>query len=60
MSAASTAVISALMAIENNVITQLEGIVDSDVDQTIRNLTRIGAEGMLETDKLILKIMTGK
>jgi L-cysteine desulfidase len=60
MSAASTAVISALMAIENKVITQVEGIVDNDVDQTIRNLTRIGAEGMLETDKLILKIMTGK
>ena len=60
MSAASTAVISALMAIENKVITQVEGIVDNDVDQTIRNLTRIGAEGMLETDRLILKIMTGK
>lgn len=60
MSAASTAVISALMAIENNVITQLEGIVDNDVDQTIRNLTSIGSEGMMETDKLILKIMTGK
>lgn len=60
MSAASTAVISALMAIDNKVITQVEGIVDNDVDQTIRNLTLIGAEGMMETDRLILKIMTGK
>jgi len=60
MSAASTAVVSALMAIENKVITQVEGIVDNDVDQSIRNLILIGAEGMLETDKLILQIMTGK
>jgi len=60
MSAASTAVTSALMAIENKVITQLEGIVDKDVDQTIQNLTTIGAEGMAETDRLILKIMTEK
>lgn len=60
MSSVSTAVISALMAIEDKVITQVEGIVDNDVDQTIRNLTRIGAEGMQETDRLILQIMTGK
>jgi L-cysteine desulfidase len=58
--AVSTATISALMAIENKVITELEGIIDEDVDQTIRNLTSIGGEGMLETDKMILKIMTGK
>jgi len=49
-----------LMAIENKVITQLEGIVDKNVDQTIKNLTTIGAEGMAETDRLILKIMTEK
>ena len=60
MSAASTAVTSALMAIENKVITQLDGIVDKNVDQTIKNLTTIGAEGMAETDRLILKIMTEK
>ncbi|MDP4278726.1 MAG: L-serine ammonia-lyase, iron-sulfur-dependent, subunit alpha [Bacteroidota bacterium] len=60
MSAVSTATISALMAIENKVITQLEGIIDDDVDQSIQNLTTIGAEGMKETDKLILKIMTDK
>lgn len=60
MSAASTAVTSALMAIENKVITQLEGIVDKDIDQSIKNLTTIGAEGMAETDRLILKIMTEK
>jgi len=58
--AVSTATISALMAMENKVITELEGIIDDDVDKTIRNLTSIGAEGMKETDKLILKIMTGK
>jgi L-cysteine desulfidase len=30
------------------------------VDQTILNLTRIGRDGMNETDKLILDIMTHK
>ena len=33
---------------------------DEDVDQSIRNLTKIGSKGMNETDKLVLEIMTGK
>ena len=38
----------------------MEGIIDSDVDQCIRNLTTIGRDGMNETDRLILDIMTHK
>ncbi len=59
-SGTSTALLSALMAIEKGVISEQEGIVDEDVDQTIRNMARIGKEGMLETDKVVLDIMTSK
>ncbi|NCC10065.1 MAG: serine dehydratase subunit alpha family protein [Bacteroidia bacterium] len=56
----STAVLSAMMAMENRCVTEVEGIIDRDVDQSIRNLTRIGAHGMNETDKVVLDIMTHK
>ena len=59
-SGVSTAVLSAIMAMEHKVVSSLEGIVDDDVDKTIENLTSIGAVGMQETDKLVLKIMTSK
>ena len=35
----STAVLSAIMAMENRCVTSVEGIIDEDVDQSIRNLT---------------------
>ena len=56
----STAVLSAIMAMENRCVTSVEVIIDEDVDQSIRNLTKIGSKGMNETDKLVLEIMTGK
>lgn len=56
----STAVLSAIMAMENRCVTSVEGIIDEDVDRSIRNLTKIGSQGMNETDKLVLEIMTGK
>ncbi len=56
----STAVLSALMAMENRCVTSVEGIIDEDVDRSILNLTRIGSQGMNETDKLVLEIMTRK
>ena len=56
----STAVLSAIMAMENRYVTSVEGIIDEDVDQSIRNLTKIGSKGMNETDKLVLEIMTSK
>ncbi|WP_419083069.1 serine dehydratase subunit alpha family protein, partial [Phocaeicola sp.] len=49
----STAVLSAIMAMENRCVTSVEGIIDEDVDQSIRNLTKIGSKGMNETDKLV-------
>lgn len=56
----STAVLSAMMAMENRCVTSLEGIIDEDIDTCIRNLTEIGAHGMNETDRLVLQIMTRK
>ena len=56
----STAVLSAIMAMEGRCVTSVEGIIDEDVDQSIRNLTKIGSCGMNETDKLVLDIMTSK
>jgi L-cysteine desulfidase len=56
----STATLSAMMAIENKVVTAVEGIADEEVDKTIQNLTKIGRFGMLETDRMILEIMTSK
>jgi len=59
-SGVSTAMLSALMAMENKVVTEVEGIIDDDVDESIRNLTQIGSLGMETTDKMVLDIMTGK
>ena len=56
----STAVLSAMLAMEHRCVSEMEGIVESDVDRTIHNLTTIGRDGMNETDRLILNIMTSK
>lgn len=59
-SGVSTAVISAMMAMEGQEVTSVEGIIDDDVDRSIKNLTHIGRDGMNETDRIILNIMTSK
>lgn len=59
-SGVSTAVLSAIMAIQNNVVSSVEGLIEDDVDKCIHNLTRVGAKGMNETDRLVLDIMTHK
>ena len=48
------------LAMEQKCVTAVEGIIEDDVDLSIRNLTRIGSEGMNETDKMVLDIMTHK
>ncbi|MGL5893924.1 MAG: serine dehydratase subunit alpha family protein, partial [Bacteroidales bacterium] len=45
---------------ESKCVTSVEGIIDEDVDQSIRNLTRIGSQGMNVTDKMVLDIMVNK
>ena len=59
-SGVSTALLSAMLAMNDKCVTQTEGIVNDDVDKTIFNLTSIGREAMQETDKYVLHIMTSK
>jgi len=55
-----TAVMSAMLAIQNKHVTSVEGIIDDDVDRSIHNLTDIGSKGMCETDRFVMNIMTNK
>lgn len=59
-SGVSTALLSALLSIEGKCVSSVEGIIDDDVDRSIRNLTSIGAEAMNKTDEMVLDIMTHK
>lgn len=59
-SGVSTAVLSAMLAIQNRYVTSVEGLIEDDVDRCIHNLTLIGANGMNETDRMVLDIMTHK
>ncbi len=59
-SGASTAVISAMIAMEGHCVSAVEGIVDDDVDRTIANLSSLGRDSMNETDATVLQIMTSK
>lgn len=59
-SGVSTAVLSAMLAIQNKHVSSVEGLIEKDVDRTIHNMTRIGAEAMNETDRMVLDIMTHK
>ena len=59
-SGVSTAVLSAMLAMQGNCVSSVEGIIDEDVDRSIRNLVSIGADAMNETDRCVLDIMTHK
>lgn len=59
-SGAGTALMSAMLAMENRCVSEAEGIICDDVDKTIHNLTSIGREAMQATDRLVLQIMTNK
>ncbi|MBR3074356.1 MAG: serine dehydratase subunit alpha family protein [Bacteroidales bacterium] len=59
-SGVSTAVLSAMLAIQNHSVSSYEGLIEDDVDRCIHNMTRLGSLGMRETDKMVLDIMTHK
>lgn len=59
-SGVGTAMLSAMLAMQNCAVSELEGIIDKDVDQSIQNLTGIGRQAMQETNKMVVDIMTGK
>ena len=59
-SGVSTAVLSAMLAVQNHSVSCYEGLIEDDVDRCIHNMTRLGSAGMRETDKMVLDIMTHK
>ena len=59
-SAVMTALLAYEMAKHGNVIREGEGIVSGGVEGTIRNVGRMGREGMRETDTEIINIMLGR
>ena len=56
----STAILSAMLAIENESVTSVEGIIDDDIEKCVQNMANIGLHGMAETDNLVLEMMTQK
>ena len=56
----SAAIQSALLALDGSVISSNDGIIDEDIEKTIRNLGSIGSHGMNQTDTQILDIMVSK
>ncbi len=55
-----SAFVSAELAYHDHVVDATDGISESDVDCSIRNLGRLGHDGMDEVDDTILDIMTHK
>ena len=59
-SGVSSALQSAVLAREGICISEHDGIIEKDIEKTIRNLGRIGSIGMQSTDSMILDIMVCK
>ena len=59
-SGVSSAMMSAMLAMNGKCVTSAEGIVCDDIDATIHNLTSIGREAMNETDHAVLNMMVEK
>ena len=59
-SGGSSALQSAVLAREGICISEHDGIIEKDIEKTIRNLGRIGSVGMQNTDNMILDIMVCK
>ncbi|MBO4558229.1 MAG: serine dehydratase subunit alpha family protein [Bacteroidales bacterium] len=59
-SGVSCAIQSAVLALRGTCIGSTDGIIEDDVERTIRNLGAIGSIGMKATDRMILDIMLCK
>ncbi|MBO7101849.1 MAG: serine dehydratase subunit alpha family protein [Bacteroidales bacterium] len=55
-----SAFVCAELAVHSRVVDSTDGLSESDLDCSIRNLGRLGKEGMNQTDDMILDIMTHK
>jgi L-cysteine desulfidase len=58
--AAGTAVQSALFALQGVNVMPTDGIIGASPEQTMKNIGTLSTEGMIETDRTILKIMLEK
>ena len=59
-SGVSSAIQSAVLAIRGTCIPSTDGIIEDDIEKTVRNLGAIGSVGMQATDSMILDIMLCK
>lgn len=59
-SGVASAIQSAVLAREGICISADDGIIEEDIEKTIRNLGSIGSKGMKDTDSMILEIMVCK
>jgi L-cysteine desulfidase len=59
-SAVDAAIMAHYMSAQNNVFKSGEGLVKSNVENTIKSIGRMGNQGMKGTDVEILKIMTNQ
>lgn len=59
-SGVASAIQSAVLAQKGICISDSDGIIEKDIEKTIRNLGQIGSEGMKATDNMILNIMVCK
>ncbi len=59
-SGVSSAIQSAVLALRGTCVSKTDGIIEDDIEKTIRNLGEIGSKGMQATDRMILDIMLCK
>ena len=59
-SGVSSAIQSAVLAMEGTCISEHDGIIEKDIEKTIQNLGKIGSVGMQNADSMILDIMVCK
>lgn len=58
--AAGTAVQAALFSLQGITVQPTDGIIDHSPEQTMQNIGTLSTQGMIETDRTILKIMLEK
>ena len=59
-SGVACAVQSCVLALRGTCISETDGIIDKDIEKSIKNLGKIGSSGMQSTDRLIQQIMLCK
>nr|MCU0563981.1 L-serine ammonia-lyase, iron-sulfur-dependent, subunit alpha [Desulfobacterales bacterium] len=60
LTAAGSAVQAALFSIHGVRVQSTDGIIGLSPEQTMQNVGRLSSQGMIETDRTILKIMLDK